>query len=334
MLALHEDVDLSALTVQQLRYVVALDRHRSFHEAARACSVTQPALSAQVKKVESVLGLSIFDRSRQPVAVTARGSEVVEQARVVMTQIDRLGVIARRRDVLAGPYRLAVISSLASTVLPIFVPPFIAAHPEVELEIVELKTEDVLRRLREGSLDAGLAVTPLEVPALQERVLHHERLLLYLPPGHALLERARIKQSLIMDEQIWLLREGHCLRTQVLHLCHADRGRRGAQRHRVEFEGESMETLWRLVDAGCGLTVLPEMVAQRLPTAEQRGRLRPFAMPEPTRQISLVVRRDAPRAELTDAVFDALSQALPAEPAEPRLARGRVPVVLPRRAAR
>ena len=320
--------------MQQLRYVVALDRHRSFHEAARACSVTQPALSAQVKKLESVLGLSIFDRSRQPVAVTARGSAVVEQARVVMTQLDRLGSIARRREELAGPYRLAVISSLASTVLPRFVPSFIAAHPDVELEIVELKTQEVVRRLREGSLDAGLAVTPLEVPTLQERGLHHERLLLYLPPRHALLERARVKQSLLMDEQIWLLREGHCLRTQVLHLCHVDRGRRGAQRHPVEFEGESMETLWRLVDAGCGVTVLPEMVAKQLPTEEQRSRVRPFAAPEPTRQISLVVRRDAPRAGLTDALFDALAEALPVDHAASRLARGRLPVVLPRRAAR
>jgi LysR family hydrogen peroxide-inducible transcriptional activator len=302
-------LDLSAVTLQQLRYLVALDRHRSFREAAIASHVSQPALSMQLKKLEDVLGLSVFDRSRQPIVPTERGERVVAQARLVLDQFERIGSIAGRRE-LTGTYRLAVIPTLVPTFLPLFVPPFARAYPRVELEILEMQTPSLLRGLREGAIDGALAAIPLDVPGIHERPVCNERLLAYLPPGHELLARSRLRQAELVEEHVWLLGEGHCFRTQVLHLCGADRRRTRGRPGSVVFEGAGFEALIGLVDAGFGVTVLPELMVRELPP-EKVGRVRPFVAPEPVRAVGLVATRAQVRADVADALFELLRQAVP-----------------------
>src|SRR5579862_6555451 len=153
----------------------------------------------QLKRLEAVLGLSVFDRSRQPLVPTERGERVVAQARLVLDQFERIGAIAGRRQ-LAGPYRLAVIPTLAPTLVPLFLPRFALAHPRVDLEVVEMQTTVLLRGLREGAIDGALAAVPLDVPSIHERLIYSERLLAYLPPGHDLLARPRIRQADLMEE--------------------------------------------------------------------------------------------------------------------------------------
>lgn len=303
-------MNLSTLTLQQLRYVVAVDRYRSFGDAARACGVSQPALSAQIKKVEAVMGVAIFDRERLPVVATERGSLVVMQAHKVLEQFDRLGTIGAGDEELTGTYRLGIIPSIIPTLLPLFLPRLARAQPKLELEIHEMKTDDLVRHLREGSLDGGVAATPLDIPGLHERVIYHEALEVYLSPGHPLAAQERVRQSDLLDDFVWLLSEGHCFRTQVLHLCNVRFARRG--RPLVNFDAESFETLVRLVNAKLGVTILPELVSRKLPRKRRDAQLRPFVPPEPVREISYLVGREHVRRVASEAVFRVLRASVPA----------------------
>ncbi len=318
-------MELSALTIQQLRYIVAVDRHRSFRDAARACHVSQPALSAQIKKVEEMLSFHIFDRSRQPVFTTERGARAVAHARIVLDQIEHFAEIAGGREEVAGPYRLGILPTLASTLLPRLLPRFTRAYPKVELEVVEEKTDILVRRLRDGSIDGGLAITPLEIPGIHERVVCNEAFLAYLPPRHPLTEKERVRQAALVDEHVWLLSEGHCFRTQALHLCSIDRRHADAKTLRVSFDGGSFDTLMNLVDAGLGITIVPELVALTLTSGCRAAQVRRFADPEPLRAISLLTAREHLRRNVADALFTTLQEGIPRE----LHARGRRPNVLP-----
>ncbi|MBX3197405.1 MAG: LysR family transcriptional regulator [Labilithrix sp.] len=306
-------MDLSALTIQQLRYVVAVDRHRSFREAARACHVSQPALSAQIKKVEDMLSFHLFDRSRQPVATTDRGLLAVEHARTVLEQIEHFAVLGESCEEVAGAYRLGILPTLASTILPRLLPRFVRAYPKVELEIAEEKTDVLVRRLRDGSLDGGVAITPLDVPGIHERVVCHEALLAYLPPRHPLGAEKRIRQTALVDEHVWLLSEGHCFRAQALHLCSVDRRHAEPDAPSIAFDGGSFDTLINLVDAGLGITIVPELLAASLGAARRAAQVRRFRDPEPKREISLLVAREYLRRGITDALFTTLTEGVPRE---------------------
>lgn len=293
-----------------MRYIVAVDRHRSFREAAHACHVSQPALSTQLKKAEEMLGVVLFDRTRQPIMATELGSRIVAHARLVIDQVEQLESIARGQNDLGGTYRLGIIPSLAPSIIPLLLPPFLENHPRIELEIMESKTEDLVRRLREGALDGGIAAVPLEVASLTERVIFHEELYVYLPPNHPLAERDKVRQADLVDEEVWLLREGHCFRTQVLHLCSVD-GRR--PRSRVQLDSDSFETLIQLVDGGVGATIVPELIARSLSPARRAKQLRPFSGTTPVREVGMVLARDSLRAEATEAIISTLRGALPTE---------------------
>ncbi len=306
-------MDLSALTIQQLRYIVAVDRHRSFRDAARACHVSQPALSAQIKKVEEMLAFHIFDRSRQPVFTTERGALAVAHARSVLDQIEHFAEIADGREEVAGAYRLGVLPTLASTVLPRLLPSFARMYPKVDLEIVEEKTDVLVRRLRDGSIDGGIAITPLDIPGIHERLVCHEAFLAYLPPLHPLTKKERVRQTALVDEHVWLLSEGHCFRAQALHLCGIDRRSVDADGPKVLFDGGSFDTLMHLVDAGLGVTIVPELVALLLTPGRRASQVRRFSDPEPLREISFLVARQHLRRSVADALFTTLQQGIPRE---------------------
>lgn len=306
-------MNLSALTVQQLRYVLALDQLRSFREAAQHCHVSQPALSAQVKKVEDLLSVCVFDRSRQPIVPTERGAKIIEQARRVLEHFDRIGQVASEGEEIGGDFRLGVIPTLASTLLPLFLPTFVQRYPQVSLDIVEMKTEQMARVLREGTLDAGFAAMPLGLPGISEMIICRETLYAYLPPGHRLAGRLSLRQSELMDEMVWLLAEGHCFRSQVLALCGADRASFYGPGPRIELDAGSFETLAGLVDAGLGVTVLPELFVARLSETQRAEQVRPFQEPRPVRQIGLLYARDQLRGPVLRALAQVAEDIVPTD---------------------
>ena len=298
-------MDLSQVTLTQLRYAVAVADSRSFRAAAERSHVSQSGLSMQVSKLEELLALRLFDRSKKPVLITREGEAALAQMRVVLREAERLGQVVAGQDQLAGPYRLGVIPTLASSVLPLFLREFVEAYPRVELTIEELQTATMVERLRADTLDAGIAATPLELPGLHEAALAYEPLFAYLGPDDPLLRKRSVRDDELAERELWVMPEGHCFRTQVLSFCRTPSqaaGSGAASRH-VQFESGSFETLVRLVDDGLGATILPALVVAQLPEARREAQVRRLAGPTPTREIGLVTAR----ADLRGAIREALT---------------------------
>ena len=293
------------MTIQQLHYIVALDEHRHFVRAARACHVTQPTLTMQVRKLEEELDVELFDRRAQPIKPTAIGQQIVAQARVLLREADQLrSLVDELHAGLQGSYRVGIIPTLAPYLLPLFLPGFAAAHPEVRLVIDERKTSRILKALRRGELDLGILVTPLDDDDLEEVPLFQEPFLAYLPLRHPLARRKRLRRTDIRDEALWVLGEGHCFREQTLSLC--DRPSAGGHENLL-YESGSIETLKGMVQAGSGMTLVPE-----LSVAPGDAHVRRFEDPEPVRQVSLVVRRPFLRRKLLDTLARTIKSAVPA----------------------
>jgi len=308
-------VDLSQVTLTQLRYAIAIAEVKNFRLAAERCHVSQPGLSMQVQKLEELLGVTLFDRGKKPRLAPDEGEPVLAQMRAILRETERLGQMAADDQSVTGPYRLGVIPTLSPTVLPLFLGKFLKKYPGVELSVEELQTQEIIERLSEDALDGGLAATPLRAAGIEETVLGHETFYAYLPPGDALAERSKLRQSDLSERPLWVMPEGHCFRTQVLSYC-ATQKRRGKKQSDeqptpgVRFESASFETLIRLVDSGLGLTVLPELVALALPSARKKAQLRPLEAPVPVRQIGLVTARSQLRRRVAEALEHEIRAAL------------------------
>mgnify|MGYP001548577492 FL=1 len=306
-------MDLSQVTLTQIRYAIAVAEAKNFRQAAERSHVSQPALSMQVQKLEEMLGVVLFDRSKKPVLITQEGARALEQMRSILRETERLAQVIVDDDTPRGPYRLGVIPTLSPTVLPLFLAKFLERCPLVELSIEELQTHEIIDRLGADSLDAGIAATPLHVAGLEETVLGQERFSAYLPPHDPLLKKKTLRQSDLTERPLWVMPEGHCFRTQVLSYC-AGKGRDARAKTEfpagLRFESASFETLVRLVDAGLGATVLPDLVARDLPKARRIAQLRPLEAPVPLREIGLVTSRSQLRRRVTDALVDEIQSAL------------------------
>jgi LysR family hydrogen peroxide-inducible transcriptional activator len=263
----------------------------------------------QVQKAGDLLGQVVFDRSQQPVMPTERGLALLRQAQVVLRELDRFRDILATGGQLAGRYRLGVIPTLATTLLPLLLPRFCGEFPEVELVVEETQTDVLVERLLADSLDGGLAATPLDIAGIFEEPLYDEPLFAYLPPRHAFAKKKTLQQSDLVGEHLWLMAEGHCFRTQVMQLCRIDR--RITQSRAVRFESGSFETLVQLVDRGFGITVLPALSVEQLPHKRQQSRVRPFVAPTPVRQVSFVYAREHLRRQIGDAIVACVHDGLP-----------------------
>lgn len=302
-------MDLSQVTLAQLRYAVAVADHGSFRLAAQAVHVSQPGLSMQIQKLEEHLGICLFDRSKKPVLATVEGKAALPQMRKVLRETERLGQVVQSHDQPSGSYRLGVVPTLSATVLPLFLSDFVEQYPQVELSIEELPTSTMIERLLSDQLDGGIAATPLGVAGLQETALGLEPFWAYLPPEDPLARRKWVPQAALTERAVWVMPEGHCFRTQVLSLC-SPGGELPSVRPTVHFESGSFETLVRLVDRGMGMTVLPELVTRSLSTARKKRQLRPLKAPVPMREIGFVTAREHLRRSVTDALTEAVERAL------------------------
>ena len=303
----YRPVDLSQVTLTQMRYAVAIEETGSFRLAASACHVSQSGLSMQLQKLEELLGQVLFDRSKKPVLITPGGAPALAQMRAILRETERLGQIVAGGDSPAGRYRLGVIPTLSPTVIPLFMGPFIRAYPHVQLMIEELKTSEIVARLRADTLDAGLLATPLETPGIAETALGLESMHAYLPPGDPLAKKKVIAQAELCDRELWVMPEGHCFRSQVLSYCRARPKEKG---HGARFESGSFQTLIKLVDDGLGATVLPDLVVRELPAARRKQQARPLVSPTPVREIGLVTSRADLRRGVTEVLEATIRGAL------------------------
>lgn len=293
------------MTLAQLRYAVAVDAHRHFGRAAEACFVSQPTLSAGLKRLEDELGAALFDRSRQPVVPTAHGARVLRQARAVLREADGLAALAGGDGgEPVGELRLGVIPTLASCLLPLVAGPFARRHPGAVLSLHETTTEAILDGLDAGRLDAGLIATDERRAGIASRRLYDEPFVAYVGAGHPLADAPAVACDTLSLDEVWLLAEGHCFRDQVVSLCGAP-GAGGPLGGRVQFESGSLETLRRMVDRAGGLTLLPHMTTLYL-SDDELARVRPLAAPVPRREVRLAYGRAHSKRPLVEACAEAV----------------------------
>ncbi len=299
------------ITLTQLNYILAVAREGHFGRAARSCFVTQPTLSMQIQKLEEDLGVLIFDRTKKPVQPTAIGRKIVEQAQTVAWEVSRIEeIIHSEKEEIKGEFKLGVIPTLAPYLLPLFLEEFITKHPQVDLVIEELQTGQIIDKLKEDAIDAGILVTPLNTRGIVEQVLFYEPFVVYLSPRHPLHKQQRIAENELNLKDIWLLNEGHCFRDQVVDLCRKRKAVKAEHKNLV-FESGNLETLKRLVDKKLGYTLLPYLAIQEMRESEQKKKIRRFTDPAPTREVSIVCSRAFHKQAIKDALSSAIVQALP-----------------------
>jgi LysR family hydrogen peroxide-inducible transcriptional activator len=278
------------MTFVQLQYIIAVDTHRHFALAAKHCFVSQPTLSMQIQKVEEELGVKIFDRSKQPVIATELGAELIEQARRIIAEKNIMDeIVEKKKGVITGELKIGIIPTLAPYLLPLFVQRFTEKYPLVKLVVNELTTELIVSQLRNGKIDMGILVTPLQEPGIKEHVLFYEELMAYVSRKNAVYKKTYMLPQDIDPNKLWLLEEGHCFRSQIVNLCELRKASRDASH--FDYEAGSIETLRRLVDMNDGITILPELATHGM-TAKQLGQIRYFKRPAPMREVSIIVHRD------------------------------------------
>lgn len=296
------------MTLQELKYLVALADHGHFGRAAEACFITQSTLSTQIKKLEDFLGLPLFDRSLKRVVPTPIGKEILAAARNIVEEAERIRELARHaQDPMARTLYLGVIPTLGPYYLPHALMQVHKKHPGLRLLLREEMTSQILEHLADGSLDAGLLALPVDDEALRVEPLFHESFYAALPAGHALTSHQALSVSDLLQEKLLLLDEGHCLRDQALDLCGARQDRR------EEVRATSLETLRQMVGLGLGVTLLPTLATDVGPRVSRKAvEIRPFSAPSPGRTIALVWRRRAPFPETFERLAASLKATLPA----------------------
>jgi LysR family hydrogen peroxide-inducible transcriptional activator len=292
------------LKLKDLRYLVAVADQRHFGRAAAQCFVSQPTLSAQLKKLEQRLGVQLIERAPNNVSLTAAGEQIVARARRILEATDEMVTLARsQRDPFAGRLRVALLPTIGPYLLPRVAPAVRKALPRLELHLYEYQTAPMLEKLHGGELDVGILALPVDTAGLEARELYREAFSVALPERHPLAAQQSVRVADLKGEKLLLLEEGHCLRDQALEVCS-----RVGVRDSQDFRATSLETLRQMVASGAGITLLPEL-AGRGAYRNARGMvLRPFAKPAPARRVGALWRKSSARRAAIDALCRVISE--------------------------
>lgn len=286
------------LKLKDLRYLVAVADERHFGRAAAHCFVSQPTLSAQLKKLEQDLGVQLIERAPNNVTLTPAGQEIVTRARRILEASDEVVQLAHsHRDPLAGKLRVALLPTIGPYLLPRVAPALRRALPRLELRLYEYQTAPLLEKLQAGALDLGILALPVEAQGCEARELYEEPFTVALPARHALAAHKTLRVADLRGETLLLLEDGHCLRDQALEICS-----RVGTKDPQDFRATSLETLRHMVATGAGVTLLPQL-ASRGAWGDARGvAVRAFANPAPSRHVGALWRRSTARQAAIDAV--------------------------------
>lgn len=295
------------MTLNELRYIVAVARERHFGHAAEACFISQPTLSVAVKKLEQELGLSLFERRKGEVSVTPVGEQIVAQAQRVLEEASGIQQIARHgQDQLDGPLRLGAIYTIGPYLLPHLIPQLAERAPKMPLMIEENYTAVLSEKLKRGELDVILISLPFDEPGVETRALYEEPFVLLLPSSHPLNQKKRFEIDDLRNEDVLLLGAGHCFRDQVLEVCPDCMRRRSESSPAQTLEGGSLETIRYMVASGLGVTILPCSAAGAERFSERLLSIRRFNQAAPSRVVALAWRKSFPRPEAIAALQEAV----------------------------
>lgn len=312
------------MNLRDLGYFIALADHLHFGKAAAASFVSQPTLSTQIRKLEEELGVALVERAPRNVMLTPAGREVAARARRVMADIEQMREAARRsQDPEAGRVTLGLFPTLGPYLLPHVVPAIRARFPQLELLLVEEKSDVLLERLQQGRLDAALLALPVGDEQLETAFLFEEPFVLAVPETHPLAGRGRISLDDLADERLLLLADGHCLRDQALDVCQLA----GAS-EKGEFQATSLETLRQMVAADVGVTLLPTLAVKPPVARSDNIALVDFRAPAPSRRIAMAWRRSTAMGDFLHELADVL-RGLPPDLLQPPVPDTTVPIHVP-----
>lgn len=292
------------MTITQLTYVLAIAEHKNFTKAAEKCFVTQPTLSTQIQKLEDELEVLIFDRSKKPIELTEVGRKIVNQARNIVNESERIqDIVDQQKGFIGGEFRIGIIPTVMPTLLPMFLKAFIKKYPKVKLKIEELTTEEIILRIKDGHLDAAIAATPLENENIKERVLYYEPFVGYIPEHHRLYNKKLIEISDLEIDDMLLLEDGHCFRDGIINLCKAFKNQTDDN---FQLESGSIETLIKLSNEGMGMTLLPYLHTLEL-NDHLKANLHHFVDPSPAREVSIIYHKSELKMQIIDALHNVIS---------------------------
>jgi len=290
------------MNLRDLRYFVALADARHFGKAAERSFVSQPTLSAQIKKLENYLGVQLIERQPRKVTLTETGQKILPLARRILQESDEIVSLARHEhDPLSGKLKVALIPTIGPYLLPLVARRLRKQLPQLKVMLYEYQTEPLLARLREGEIELGILALPVPHDGLETRELYHESFTVAVPTQHPLAKKSAVKLDDLTGENLLLLEDGHCLRDQALDVCSKINVKESE-----DYRATSLETLRQMVAAGLGITLLPEL-ATRGPFGSGHGlAVKSFARPVPSRTVGAVWRKSSARSEAIDAVCDVI----------------------------
>jgi LysR family transcriptional regulator, hydrogen peroxide-inducible genes activator len=298
---------MADLKLKDLRYLVAVADTRHFGQAAARCFVSQPTLSAQLKKLEEYLGVQLIERHPRKVALTEAGTQVVSRARRIIEASDEIVTLAElRRDPLAGRLRVALLPTIGPYLLPLVATRIRKKLPRVDLLLYEYQTGPMLEQLQAGDIDLGILALPVPAEGLVQRELFAEPFVVAVPDHHALADRKSLKASDLDGQTVLLLEDGHCLRDQALDVCSNTR-----IQEKQDFRATSLETLRQMVASGAGITLLPELASLGAYGNARGVRVIPFSRPAPTRRIGALWRKTTARSAAIEAVCNVIAEVAP-----------------------
>lgn len=301
------------MNIQQLEYIIAVNKHRHFVRAANECGVTQSTLSAMIQKLENELDIQIFNRNAHPVETTPMGEKIIKQAKILIFNAAQLLEIAQsERDLIDGDVSLGIIPTIAPYIVPKLIEYIHKHYPSINLRIIEAPTATLTTNLELADIDMALLATPLNNDTLLEIPIYYEKFATYISPTSTLYNSDEISPTQFSAEHIWILHEGHCWRNQVLNICELK------SEFPTIYEAGSIDTLVKIIDNNGGYTIIPEMHISLL-TESQLKNIRKIIQPEPVREVSLVVRQDYLREKILNIISECIQHCVSTDMINPRL---------------
>lgn len=305
------------MNIQQLEYIVAVEKFRHFAKAASYCNVTQPTLSMMIHKLEEELNIEIFDRTKSPVEVNPVGDAIIKQAKRVLLDLAIVKEIAEdSKSSISGELRFSIIPTIAPYLLPQMFKKLKQYLPDLHCTVSEMRTQVVIDKLKRAEIDLAIVSTPLNDPQILELPLYYERFLVYVSSDEELHKKEFVEGSDLIIDKLWILEEGHCFRAQTLNICNN-------KRTFQQYEAGSIDNLVKVVDLNGGYTLIPELHFDCLSELQKKN-VRKFSGAEPRREVSLIFRQDFYREKLLNEILRCVKEIIPEGMMDKRLSKFRI----------
>jgi LysR family hydrogen peroxide-inducible transcriptional activator len=275
------------MTITQLKYVLAVAEYRNFTIASEHCFVTQPTLSMQIQKLEDELDILIFNRNKKPIELTEIGEKIIQQAKIVIDESKRINhIVNEQKGHVGGDFRLGIIPTIMPTLLPLFLKTFVRKYPKITLKIEELTTEQIVKKLNDGNIDAAIAATPLKNDSIKELPIYNEPFVGFVPDDHPLFKKKTLHVNDLEGQDILVLEDGHCFKDNIVNLCQT----MNFEKRKFQLHSGSFETLIQLSKEGLGMTLLPYLNTQHI-NEDAKKNIIEFSEPAPAREVSIIYHK-------------------------------------------